>query len=138
MHSIFPNLTQPIVKLDDFRRFLSNVRKSINQYHAHFAGTNAEIEVFNGSNMVSISKDYICVAENQSVELHWMENLNGKSVRKVLNENGNRICELKLINNSCAEASVDISSFATNSNYDEIDYLDIKSVGPISVKANVS
>lgn len=137
--SLLPMLTKLTIKLDlsDFRSFSKGVKGHVRDFHARFVQTNAEIDVINTSgSKVSTSKDRVFkYAFGHTVELHWMDNLNGKNVRKVINE-CNAATEVKFINN-CAEPSVDISAIVDRG-CRAVTCLDIRSIGPISANGNVS
>lgn len=137
--SIFPKLTKLTINLNEngFLLLSSHFEQSINEFHGRFAGTNTEIEIVNGFGIGTVftSKDFAYVSKRESLELHWMANLNDKNVQKAMARVQNCITDLKFIN-PCADNTVDICAFLPE--FKLLQCLDIKSNGPITFKANVS
>lgn len=111
---LFSKLTKLTIELDhsDFGKFLEDV--SIYDFHRFgcYANYNTEIDVICWHGAVSTSKDRIYVCDGRSIELHWMDNLNEMSVRKVMKQSHrwDQIEKIKFIGQR-TECSLDISTF---------------------------
>lgn len=136
--SIFPKLSKLTISLDgmDFRTFKDKVYESVYDFYARIATTNTEIDIIKNDSKVSISKDRVFIVEDNSLELHWMENLNETDVRKMLDKQWGWINYLKFVNN-CSEQTFDISALVPE-RFSRLGYLELKSNGPVTVNANVS
>lgn len=140
MVSFFTMLKKLKIRCDskNYRRFSSDVKKSINEFHARFADTNIEMEIadeYKEDEMVATSKDRIFMKFGNSLEVHWMDDLNESNVRKMMNEIPDKISEVKFINN-CAVHTLDICTLLTD--FNQLKSLDIKSNGPVTFKENVN
>lgn len=134
---ILPKLSKLTIHLNDngnFGIFLSDLKKSINEFHACFAHKNTEIVIDSDDGIVCILNECVSLSQLGSLELHWMANLNEKSVRNVMYGLQYYTSDLKFINH--CEDTLDICGFLTE--YDHLEILDIKSNGPVTFKANVS
>lgn len=138
--SILPNLSKLTIHLfgDDFKQFLNDLKTSIYDFHECFANISTEIDVIYSFSKVSTSEDRIFVydTKSESVELHWMDNLNETSVQKVTRGFWTWVAAIKLVNN-CKDQTFDLSTFMQSS-IEHTRCLDIRSYGPITVNANVS
>lgn len=138
--SILPTLIKLKINLnnDDFNKLLNDLKTSVYDFHGCFAKTNIELEISYACSKVSTSKDHICVfnSDLNAIELHWMDNLDERSVRRVIGGSWNLAYEFKFINN-CANQTLDVTTFM-HSNFERTRCLAIKSNGPITVNASVS
>lgn len=145
----FPKLIKLKIMMEDdaFNKVLPDLQKSIYDFYARFGKTNTVIRIANDFDFVLVAKDRIILyLQNQfgqlfldgSLEIHWMDSLNEKTMRKIMNREWNAISELKFINN-CAESILDVSTLIdSDTDFDEIHCLDFQSVGMVSINANVS
>lgn len=141
--SILPKLTKLTIAWDynDWTRLFNDLRKSVSEFHASFAKINTEIKINYGSCNLFISKDHIVICDSDEdletdlFELHWMSNLNMRSVRAVIEKFWVDPTILKFVN-YCADR-FDISVFR-HLNLKCTTALEIISNGPITVNANVS
>lgn len=138
--SLFPNLKKLSIESNenDIRQILSHFQESaaIYDFHASFDRFDTEIEItLYGERVVSLTKDRILARKPtiNSLELHWMNNLNAAKLRKV-NE-CSWINKFKLVNH-CEEHTVDIATFMA-SKFECVEWFVIESIGPVTVNANV-
>lgn len=126
---------------NDFPHLLNDLKKSVSEFHAHFAKINTEIEIVCGRCTVLISKERIAIIDMDEIledpfNLHWMSNLNANSVREVIKRYWDHPTILKFIN-YCADETFDVATLM-HPEFKFTETLDITSNGPIIVNANVS
>lgn len=140
VQSIFPKLTKLKITMeeDEFNRVLPDLQKSIYDFYGRLGKTNTGIRIASDFDWVLIAKDRIILYLNGSLEIHWMDDLNENTMRKVMSREWNSINELKFIN-VCAQPALDVSTLIDpGTDFEEIHCLDFQSKGAISVNANVS
>lgn len=149
--SIFPMLSKLTITLDDgdFGIFSNTLKRHTDELHGQFIKNNTETEVvgdfLHSNSVISITKERILIRKSHSMELHWMTNLDGRSVHSSIDRSSTiedailapfEVNKLKFVN-QCADQTLDIS-MVMHASFDSVHSLDIVSNGPISVNQNVS
>lgn len=133
--SLLPKLTILIIvmRINDFDQFSNHVKQHIYEFHARYAVFSDD---FFNERRVSTSKHRTYVAgEGELCELHWTGNLNKTNIRRVFDKilQFYHTEEMKFIT-KITESSLEITVLM---HLRDTSWLDIGSIGPIVVNANV-